>query len=142
MIWLSVISCVAASAFAIAAYCALRTARRAIHHTAILEALLTSASQRAIDIENELDALRGKTTALFSRVDQVCLRQARLESVAGKPGFNEAIIFAKRGADARKLIDTCGLSHGEARLVELLHGSENVNTSDPGPHGAIAVEAR
>jgi hypothetical protein len=141
MDWQSVIFCVAVSVLAITAYCGLLTARRALHHSAILETLLATASQRVMEVETELATLRGKTTALFSRVEQLSMRQARFDSIAGKAGFDEAIAIAQRGANARELIDTCGLSQGEARLVEVLYGTDKACPADLHSHEATASEA-
>lgn len=124
MMWLPVITCFAVLSIAVIAWHALRIGRRALHKNAVLETLLTKTSQRMLEMETELNALRGQTSALFGRVDRVCLRQRRIETVAGKAGFNEAIAFARHGANERELIDTCGLSHGEARLVQVLYGTD------------------
>lgn len=138
MIWLSAIACAAAM---IIACSALIVARRAFHHVTVVEALLTSSSQRVIEAESELDALRGQLSALASRVDQLGLRQSRIESVAGKPGFNEAIAFARHGANERELVDTCGLSRGEARLVQVLYGKDVEGGPDSSSHESPSNEA-
>jgi len=123
MMWLPVITCIAVLCTAVFTWRALRIGRRALHDCAVLETLLTKMSIRVLELEAELAELRGQNTALFSRIDRLGLRQSRLETNAGKSGFNEAIAFARHGANARELIDTCGLSQGEARLVQALHGS-------------------
>ena len=130
MIWLSVVSCLAAFGFAMIAFAALLTARRAFHQSAVTEALLSSTSQRIVELEQEVMTVQGQNAGLLNRIDQVSSRQARIESGSGKTGFNEAIAFARHGANTRELVDTCGLSQGEARLVQVLHGSHVDNDAE------------
>lgn len=141
MIWLPVMTCIAVLSIAVYAWDARRSARRAVDYSAELELLLIDTSERLLEIETAFNALRGESAALGSRVDRLGLRQGRLESAAGKPGFNEAIAFARHGANARELIDTCGLSHGEARLVQVLYGGNTEHDYRPTPDNISAMDA-
>lgn len=141
MMWLPVMTCIAVLGVAVYAWDARRTARQAADYSAELEVLLINMSERLVEIETAFTTLRGESTALCSRVDRLGLRQGRLETVTGKPGFNEAIAFARHGAKARELIDTCGLSHGEARLVQVLYGSDSEDDYRVGSDNTSAIDA-
>lgn len=141
MMWLPVMTCIAILGVAVYAWGARRTARQAADYSAELEVLLINMSERLVEMETAFTTLRGESTALCSRVDRLGLRQGRLETVTGKPGFNEAIAFARHGANARELINTCGLSHGEARLVQVLYGSDSEDDYRVAPDNMSAIDA-
>jgi hypothetical protein len=141
MMWLPVMTCIAVLGVAVYAWDARRTARQAADYSAELEVLLINMSERLVEMETAFTTLRGESTALCSRVDRLGLRQGRLETVTGKPGFNEAIAFARHGANARELINTCGLSHGEARLVQVLYGSDSEDDYRVTPDNTSAIDA-
>jgi len=44
------------------------------------------------------------------------------------PAYEDAIHLVKNGADVNELVNTCGLSQGEADLVNLLHKITDINT--------------
>lgn len=52
---------------------------------------------------------------LTKRVEQLQLKQG------SKGGLQQALHLAQDGASARQLIDLCGLTRGEAELVQRLH---------------------
>lgn len=141
MMWLPVMTCIVVLGVAVYAWGARRTARQAADYSAELEVLLINMSERLVEMETAFTTLRGESTALCSRVDRLGLRQGRLETVTGKPGFNEAIAFARHGANARELINTCGLSHGEARLVQVLYGSDSEDDYRVAPDNMSAIDA-
>lgn len=141
MMWLPVMTCIVVLGVAVYAWGARRTARQAADYSAELEVLLINMSERLVEMETAFTTLRGESTALCSRVDRLGLRQGRLETVTGKPGFNEAIAFARHGANARELINTCGLSHGEARLVQVLYGSDSEDDCRVTPDNTSAIDA-
>jgi hypothetical protein len=151
MMWLPVMTCIVVLGVAVYAWGARRTARQAADYSAELEVLLINSaelevllinmSERLVEMETAFTTLRGESTALCSRVDRLGLRQGRLETVTGKPGFNEAIAFARHGANARELINTCGLSHGEARLVQVLYGSDSEDDYRVTPDNTSAIDA-
>jgi hypothetical protein len=123
MMWLPVMTCIAVLGVAVYAWDARRTARQAADYSAELEVLLINMSERLVEMETAFTTL------------------GRLETVTGKPGFNEAIAFARHGANARELINTCGLSHGEARLVQVLYGSDSEDDCRVTPDNTSAIDA-
>ncbi len=62
--------------------------------------------------------LRQQIEALTRRVEQLetLLKPAEAELEAGSP-YNRAILLAKQGAEAERLVDECGISRGEADLI-------------------------
>ncbi|MDH5255853.1 MAG: DUF2802 domain-containing protein, partial [Gammaproteobacteria bacterium] len=59
---------------------------------------------------------------LRQRVDQLTSRQDSLVAGNSRSGLRQAIALSKHGATTRQLVDTCGLSQGEAHLVQSLYG--------------------
>lgn len=92
-----------------------RTTRRLMRHSAAVEDLL--------------DRAFAEDKTLFTRVEdveknirQLCERQGQLAlSGDGRP-FDLAIDLVRRGAKAENLVTSFGLSSGEARLMQLMHG--------------------
>lgn len=62
--------------------------------------------------------LRQDLEALAARVDQmeILLKPVENEIEAGSP-YNRAILLAKHGAEAERLVNECGISRGEAELI-------------------------
>ena len=99
-----------------------------------LETRLTESEDRLLDLGRLATALADQTGSQNMRLDKLQVRQERLDAMAGKTGFSEAIALTRHGADTRELVDTCGLSQGEARLVSVLYGKtidETKRTMDP-----------
>ena len=63
-----------------------------------------------------------EATQLRQRVDQLAARQDSLTAGHSRSGLRQAIALSKHGATTRQLVDTCGLSQGEAHLVQTLYG--------------------
>lgn len=63
-----------------------------------------------------------EATQLRQRVDQLTSRQDSLVAGNARSGLRQAIALSKHGATTRQLVDTCGLSQGEAHLVQSLYG--------------------
>jgi len=59
---------------------------------------------------------------LRQRVDQLTSRQDSMSAGNARSGLRQAIALSKHGATTRQLVDTCGLSQGEAHLVQTLYG--------------------
>lgn len=58
------------------------------------------------------------------RLSHISQRQEALElRGSDESGCRAAVNMAQRGASVRELIETCGLSRGEAELVRRLHGT-------------------
>lgn len=98
-------------------------------------------------LQAALDALHGDVRALCTtssragdqlldlerRTRRLMEQQEQLEMKSPVTGsYRHAIALARRGADTEALVQTCGLSRGEAELVELLHrsGDHSVETQD------------
>lgn len=64
-----------------------------------------------------------EATQLRQRVDLLTSRQDSLSAGNSRSGLRQAIALSKHGATTRQLVDTCGLSQGEAHLVHTLYGS-------------------
>lgn len=63
-----------------------------------------------------------ETAQLRHRVDLLTSRQDSLSAGNSRSGLRQAIALSKHGATTRQLVDTCGLSQGEAHLVQNLYG--------------------
>lgn len=74
-----------------------------------------------------------EATRLRQRVDQLATRQETFASGNARSGLRQAIALSKHGATTRQLVDTCGLSQGEAHLVQTLYGRT------PGQDGLVDV---
>lgn len=89
-------------------------------------------------LQAALDGLHGDVRALCTtssragdhlldlerRTRRLMEQQEQLEMKSPVTGsYRHAIALARRGADKEALVQTCGLSRGEAELVELLHRS-------------------
>jgi Flp pilus assembly protein TadB len=91
-----------------------RSAQRQTQHVLEQsEALL----QRQAALEVRLEAIG---TAL-RRLDERSERQG--QTPAHVPGYQIAIRLARSGASRDELMSSCGLSQGEAELVQRLHGA-------------------
>ena len=76
--------------------------------------------QRLAALETRVDATRVSVSQLGERIDRP---QQLAPSAAGpSPGYQIAIRLAKGGASREELMASCGLSLGEAELLQRLHG--------------------
>lgn len=83
---------------------------------------LDEVCQRLEAAELKLADAASEATQLRQRIDQLASRQESLTAGNGRSGLRQAIALSKHGASARQLVDTCGLSQGEAHLVQTLYG--------------------
>jgi hypothetical protein len=127
-----------ANAAAIAAAPAVAIAALAVGVVALVAILATAHGTRRLRQAHEVllaglgdrlaatELLLAETTAELSqartRLDQLGVRQEAAGSTAVRSGFRQAIALSKHGATTRQLIDTCGLSQGEAHLIQTLYG--------------------
>jgi hypothetical protein len=103
----------------------------------ILAAITFTAWRRATRRQSEqllasCEAILQRLTALEARaeagasaiaqVDERLERQSQMSS-APAPGYQIAIRLARGGATREELMSSCGLSLGEAELVQRLHGA-------------------
>lgn len=98
------------------------TVRRAHKRMLAFESALTQVGGRIDDTGMQFKVIGRRIDTLIDQLDRTNMRQTRLDSLAGKAGFEEAKELTRRGADARELISACGLNGGEARLVRTLYG--------------------
>jgi len=102
---------------------ALVTARRARRRLADCEAALANleqAMQSAATIFAESDM---RMNAACEQINQLARRQGTLDAATSQAGFKQAIALSRRGASVTELMDTCGVSQGEARLIQTMYGS-------------------
>lgn len=107
--------------------------------TLLAIAALISASRarrRLRDFENSLNSLEQsmhsaanifaetdiRMNAACAQINQLARRQGSLDAATGQSGFKQAIALTRRGASVDELIDTCGISQGEARLIRTMYG--------------------
>jgi len=109
----------------IAAVVALRAAQRAIGMLNELNEQLAESEARILELGALGTALADQNQAQNRRMDRMQVGQERLHTLAGRSGVSEAIALTRHGAAARELIDSCGLSRGEARLVSVLYGKDD-----------------
>jgi phage shock protein A len=126
--FLSVVGfCFAACALA-AAVLAVQALRRWQTRCDALEATVESL-RREVELVASISARTGRRvqrveheySEVAERVDVV---ESRAPSAAGTGSLDQAIEWARRGADADKLAEQFGLSSGEAELVARMHGAK------------------
>jgi hypothetical protein len=89
----------------------------------------TTLAERVDDLSQRLEATEllladatNETDQLRQRLEQLTSRQEALSAGNSRGGLRQAIALSKHGATTRHLIDTCGLSQGEAHLIQTLYG--------------------
>lgn len=87
---------------------------------------LDEISQRLHTTELLLADSSGETSQLRQRVEELTSRQENITASNNRNGLRQAIALSKHGATTRQLIDTCGLSQGEAHLIQNLYGRPTV----------------
>jgi hypothetical protein len=87
-----------------------------------LASQLDAICQRLQATELLLADATSEATHLRQRIDQLTLRQDSLAAGNSRSGLRQAIALSRHGATTRQLVDTCGLSQGEAHLVQSLYG--------------------
>jgi len=100
-------------------------ARRLVARPAVdagLDSQLNEICQRLQATELLLADATSEATQLRQRVDALTSRQDALSTGNSRSGLRQAIALSKHGATTRQLVDTCGLSQGEAHLVQNLYG--------------------
>ena len=113
---------VAALSLLLAGY-ALVAASRARRRLRELEGSLSAleqSMQSAAGIFAETDI---RMNAACEQINQLAKRQGSLDAAAGQTGFKQAIALSRRGASETELMDTCGVSQGEARLILTMYGA-------------------
>lgn len=121
------LSPVGALAAAVAIAAALGATMLALHARArrerqLLAAALAEARHHAAAAELATAGLRSELASLRHQLEQLEYRQERQATAGSHAGFRQAIALCRHGASARELVDSCGLSEGEAQLVHSLYG--------------------
>ena len=65
-----------------------------------------------------------RMNAACEQIKKLTVRQGAVETAGGQSGFKQAIALSRRGASVDELMDTCGISVGEARLILTMYGNE------------------
>ncbi|VAW77042.1 hypothetical protein MNBD_GAMMA15-1046 [hydrothermal vent metagenome] len=98
------------------------------HELLLLREKSASAGERVHQLEQELGALCNASVGagehvlrLEQQMQRIIERQNGLEmrSVGERP-YNQASQLVNKGANVDELVDTCGLTHGEAELLVLM----------------------
>jgi hypothetical protein len=117
--------CVAACALAAVVF-AVQALRRMQARQDAMQASV-DALRREVELVASISARTGRRVQRveheFSDVaERVDVVESRGPAAAGAGSFDQAIEWARRGADADKLSEQFGLSAGEAELVARMHG--------------------
>ncbi len=137
---LAMIFGIAAVATSGIALLAIRRFRIADSRCVRLEQLVIDADRRIGDIETRISLLARDGKATGRRIDRLVVEQGRRTPGPRRTGFGEAIALIRHGASADQLIDTCGISHAEARLVETLY-RQDVSKTPTAPNKLVLVDA-
>lgn len=114
----------AAFAALVVALVSWRQARLAAARAAALADALAVALEGALAAEEQYAELREVIGSLRSRLDRMILKQGRMEQPEENPGYQAAIDLTREGADDEVLMNTCGLTRGEAHLIRNLYQSQ------------------
>jgi hypothetical protein len=87
-----------------------------------LASQLEALHQRLETSELLLADAASEVSQLRQRVDHLALRQDASGNGNSRSGLRQAIALSRHGATTRQLVDTCGLSQGEAHLIQTLYG--------------------
>lgn len=87
-----------------------------------VELQLADAAARLADAERLITDRATETETLRRQVAELGERQEKIAATRTGNGLRQAIALSRHGATTRQLIDTCGLSQGEAHLVQTLYG--------------------
>lgn len=114
----------AAFAALVVALVSWRQARLAAARAGALADALAVALEGALAAEEQYTELRVIIGSLRSRLDRMILKQGHMEQPEENPGYQAAIDLTREGADADVLMNTCGLTRGEAHLIRNLYQSQ------------------
>lgn len=109
---------------------ALRSQRR-------LRARLAACEQSIAQVEQAIQSsaalfadTEARLTATRERMDQLVMRQGAIDATGHKAAFQQAIALMRRGASAAELVSVCGVSQGEARLIETMYGGQSIGAAE------------
>lgn len=98
-----------------------RQARLAAARSAALADALAVALESSMHAEDQQEELREIISALRGRLDRMVLKQGRMSPDETREGYQAAIDLTREGADDEVIMNTCGLSRGEAHLIRNLY---------------------
>ncbi|MCC7258585.1 MAG: hypothetical protein IT486_09440 [Gammaproteobacteria bacterium] len=103
-------------------------------------ALLTAAAAIAIALNGRGRARRAEAAAEAARTraalleGELAAQAVQLETLVaareheraapGRPSLREAVALSRHGASTEELVATCRIGQGEARLIQMLYGSQ------------------
>jgi len=68
-------------------------------------------------------ATESRLNAACEQMDRLSMRQGAIDATGHKAAFQQAIALMRRGASAEELVSVCGVSQGEARLIQTMYGA-------------------
>lgn len=113
--------------FVLATIAFVRWRRAILAQTGIVLANHTVVLQRLADLEARVDATNVTVSQLSERIQKP--QHVTSPAPVATPGYQIAIRLAKSGATREELISSCGLSAGEAELVQRLHAPQSKSTA-------------
>ena len=113
--------------FVLATIAFVRWRRAILAQTEMVLANHTVVLQRLADLEARVDATNVTVSQLGERIQKP--QHVTSPAPVATPGYQIAIRLAKSGATREELISSCGLSAGEAELVQRLHAPQSKSTA-------------
>jgi hypothetical protein len=80
-----------------------------------LQSDLAVLCKAAVGVDRRITRLEQQQKLQHERQDKLELRDSGMQS------YGQAAKLVQKGADINELMDTCGLSFGEAELIKILH---------------------
>ncbi|MCC5793119.1 MAG: DUF2802 domain-containing protein [Chromatiales bacterium] len=99
-----------------------------VHHS------LGQATREIGRLEAALACAQDGLSSLGHELEQLTSRQERIVSQGGQDSFRQAIALCRHGANVRQLIESCGLSEGEAHLVHSLYARDVATAAENDLH--------
>ncbi len=106
-------------------------ARRLAGSGTVLTSRLDTLAERVTATELLLADAAAEISALRQRLSDLSSRHEAANTSKARSSLRQAIALSRHGATQRQLIDTCGLSQGEAHLIQNLYGQ--TGAPDPVP---------
>jgi hypothetical protein len=131
--------CAAAGAGLLIALLALVAAQKARRRLRNFESSLTGLEQAMKSAANIFAESDIRMNAACEQISQLAVRQGTLDAATGQAGFKQAIALSRRGASLRELMDTCGVSQGEARLIQTMYGVRDAASAGERGDAATAL---
>ncbi|MEE4185487.1 MAG: DUF2802 domain-containing protein [Gammaproteobacteria bacterium] len=100
-----------------------RTRRQLHQRLAACEQSLGQVEQAIQSSATIFAALEARLDAACEQMDQLSMRQGAIDATGHKAAFQQAIALMRRGASAEELVSVCGVSQGEARLIQTMYGT-------------------